>query len=260
MDLRKRGRTTWWERRPGGGWVVLALVGSRHNTPDLVEFYGEAACWPPGTWEFQCEFDGRDPGGDQPYAAANVPIDLDSRIPVPGAPALPEWRLGRDVDPALLADEVVAWARGAVARARTCCDDVDQALVELVDGPGWRGWRPTYAIAMLRATAPDHPRLPEIVEAKTASWRADPRPIGLRPYLEQWRAGAGLPAVALPTFWSASMLPHAVERFGSAQAAFRAGIGTTFHFADGLTSDEPPQGWLEEAPPPEPTKRGWWRR
>jgi hypothetical protein len=262
LGLRKQGRATWWEQRDNGSWVLLALVGSRHSTPELVEFHGEVAAWPPGTWEFECDFHGQDPGAGRPYVAANVPIDLDSRVPLIGEPGAPEWRLAPGTDPRALGAEVTTWAAGALERARRSCDDVEAALNELVDGPGWAGWRPTYAIAMLRAVAPDHPRLPEIVEARTESWRADPRPITLRSHLVDWRAGCGLPEVDLPTFWSPSMQRHSVERFGSAQAAFRAGFGTSFLYADGSESTEPPSGWLDEAPPPVPEsdRRTWWPR
>ena len=60
------------------------------------------------------------------------------------------------------------------------------------------------------------------------------------------------------------MQPHAVERYGSAQAAFRAGFGTSFQYADGTESSEPPPGWLDQAPSPLPDgrpRRRWpWRR
>ena len=74
--LRKRGRATWWEQRPGGGWVLVTLVRDKWNSKDRVEFWGEVACWPPGTWELTCELGGGD-ATELPFVAANAPIDVD---------------------------------------------------------------------------------------------------------------------------------------------------------------------------------------
>ena len=264
--LRKRGRATWWEHRPNGGWVLVTLFKDKWNSKDRVELWGEVVCWPPGTWEFTCEFGGRD-ATELPFVAANAPIDFDSRVPVPGE-STDAWVIDADADLDGVAVDVVGWTGAALERARAACDDVDVALEELVGRSGGRGWGATYAITMLRSVAPDHHRLPEIIELKTRDWAGDPRPIGLRPHLAAWRAEAGLPGLDdLPDIWTPAMLPHWVEKFGSAQAAYRAlGGRSQFNHADGTTSQTPPPGWLEAEPPETalpPVRdraRRWWRR
>jgi hypothetical protein len=228
--LRKRGRATWWEHRPGGGWVLLALRNDKWNSAEHVEFWGEAVCWPPGTWEFQCAFGGRDVT-DLPFVAANAPLELDSLFPAQAGRAANGWTIEAGVDLEALADAVVAWVDGALERARAACDDVDAALAALVHPEHYRGWGPSFAIAMLLAVAPDHPRLPEIVDGKTQSWSADPRPISLRPILQSWRATVGLPAVDdLPE----TLAPPTREH-------------------DGLREGP-------SVPPDQPPRRRWWRR
>jgi hypothetical protein len=163
--LRKKRRATWWERRPSGAWVLLALRNDKWNSAAEVRFWAEAVGWPPGTWELESEILGADPAG-QPYVAASSPLVLDLPLPVAGAPPGDAWLLSADVDPAVLAGDVTDW-----------CDQ------------------------------------------------------------------------ALPTFWTASMLPHLRERFATPQEAYRAGIGREFHYADGTSSPAPPPGWLEPPPP-----------
>ncbi|MGZ5417661.1 MAG: hypothetical protein ACXWDI_10800 [Nocardioides sp.] len=256
--LRKRGRATWWEHRPSGGWVLVTLVKGKWNSKHRVQFWGEVACWPPGTWELGCELSGGD-ATELPFVAANAPIDFDSRVTASGGSS-DGWVVDGEADPVAVADDVVGWTEVTLERARAACDDVDVALEELVDRSGGRGWGATYAIAMLRSVAPDHHRLPEIIDLKTRDWAVDPRPIILRPHLVAWRAEAGLPVIDdLPVFWTPAMLPHWVDKFGSAPAAYRAlGGRSTFTFSDGTTSEAPPAGWLE-AEPAAPVRR-WWRR
>jgi hypothetical protein len=253
--LRRKGRATWWEHRRSGGWVLLALRNDRWNSAAEVQFWGEAAGWPPGTWELEREILGADPA-EQPYVAANSPLVLDQRLPVPGAPPGDAWVLTADVDPAVLAGDVTAWCDQALTTLRAVVDDTDATVHRLVDVEPARVWEHVHAIGTMLATAPGHPRFAEVVERLTERWVADPRPITLRPYVERWRGEAGLPPVALPTFWTPSMLPHLRERFATPQEAYRAGIGRDFHFADGTSSTDPPPGWLEPTPPP-PTRRRW---
>ena len=259
--LRKRGRATWWEQRPSGGWVLVTLLKDKWNSKDRVEFWAEVVCWPPGTWEFTCELGGRD-ASELPFVAANAPIDFDSRVPAPGE-STDGWVIDADADLDGVAADVVGWTDATLERARAACDDVDAALEELVGRSGGRGWGATYAIAMLRSVAPDHDRLPEIIDLKTRDWAVDPRPISLRPRLVAWRAEAGLPVIDdLPDFWTPTMLPHWVEKFGSAQAAYQAlGGRSTFNHSDGTRSEAPPPGWLEAVPPePDEPARRWWQR
>ncbi|RYU10290.1 hypothetical protein [Nocardioides iriomotensis] len=258
--LRKKGRATWWERRSSGGWVLLALRNDKWNSADEVQFWAEAVGWPPGTWELVGEILGVDPAR-QPYVAANAPIALDLRIPDAGAgPARPEdaWLLTAGVDPAAVAVEVTAWFDEALRRLRADVDDPDEAVRRLVDTDRARVWEHVHALATMQAAGPGHPRFVEVVERLTERWAADPRPITLRPFVERWRAEAGLPPVDLPTFWTPSMLPHTRERFATPQDAYRAGIGRDFHYADGTSSTEPPPGWLGAAPPAAPARRRRW--
>ena len=257
--FRKKGRATWYDRRPGGGWVILALRNDKWNSAQEVQFWAEGSCWPPGTWQIRQTVLDRDPDAGDPNLDPTAPLAPDSRVATRVMPAHEAWTLRDGVDPADVAAEVVAWLLATGDDLRSVADDVE-VLVDRLVGDHDGVWQHTYAVAAMKTVADDHPRLAEAVERITRTWVVDPRPIGLRRHLERWREEAGLEPVDLPTFWSPSMMPTWRDRFPTPQDAVRAGVGTTFHHADGSTSDEPPPGWLGAVPAPAPRRRSWWSR
>ncbi len=203
--LRRQGKRTWFEQHPGSSWSswVLLEIMPHHTTRTTMGFTMGTAVWPPGTWEYCRQGVSAWASEATPYVAFNSPIYTTAHAVAPQL-----WpyehhrtlRLGEDLDPVM--DELLLLLLAALDWGRARCG-VDEALTYLTEGsPPHTHYRsPDYrqAIVMLRAAAPGHPRLPELVETFTERWRADPRPITLRDEIAAWRAGAGLPEVELPT-------------------------------------------------------------
>jgi hypothetical protein len=250
-----RSQHTWRRGTDDDGWICLQVQGSRHSTSTEVELTVNTFVWPPGTWPQHCALTGDDVA-TRPWVAFNAPVCARPREVAPElAPAGDWWVLdaGADLDrwgqdlTAFVADSALPWA----LRLLDPDTAVDRLLREAHAGAL------THALAVLtvvrrrQAAAESHAepapasartraRFAAVVEQLTATWVADPRPITLRPHVAAWRRAAGLPEVDLPTVWSPSMLPETVARFGSAEAARAAGIGTIMHSWDGRSWEDRP--------------------
>lgn len=234
--LRRQGKRTFYEQRPDSSWVLLEIM-LYHTTRTETQFSVTTCVWPPGTWL---------DAGTVPFVALNSPVTAR-----PEQVAAQLWqqdfhrvRLGDDLDAVMR--ELLVFLSAALEWGRRL-SEVEAAL-DFLTRPYDRGTHPyapqlRLAIAMLRAVAPRHHRLPELVETFTQQWKADPRPISLRGEIERWRADAGLPAAPdLPLYWHIAMLPSNVERFGWPGSAHRL-AGDDFHYADGSKTKTPPPGW-----------------
>lgn len=217
------------------GWVVLAVQRNRWNTAAEAGLWINEAVWPPGTFEWlrgQAHESQR--GSLRPFAAGDAP--LNSR---------PAEVLGPDVDPnahsvelredatpeevAAAGQRLAAYATAALSWSRAMRDPERFAERALETG------ELTYAVVSLRAACPRSPLLAPALDARTAAFQRDPRPVELGPTLRSWRAEAGLVDVELPAFWHTLMRRGPYRQYSSPRAMLDAGIGSgaEIHFADG---------------------------
>lgn len=252
--LRRQGKRTWREHRADDSWVVIEIQMSKWTTRTELGFTVNLGVWPPGTWAYCVA---RTPMWQDtaPDASATAPIWARPDLV---APALWPWHDFREVDLTAdfdqVVDETLRFMLTALewGRAHSDVDTAADFLTRPYDVDTHRhGPRLELAVAMLDSVAPGHPRLPELVEALTHTWVADPRPITLRGQIEQWRARCGLPPVDnLPWYWHPAMMKDWVDRFGWPDAAYLAAPDSQFYLADGSMTTTPPPDW-----PRKP--RGW---
>lgn len=220
---------TWRRGNAEQGWVLVQLQGDRHNTADRVAVTVNTVVWPAGSWDAHCAVAGRDPT-DRPFVAADAPVFARPLEVAPDrAPENSWWHLDSGTDLTEWSAHLVEFVTAAAVPWGVGLLD-PAAAVERLTARGWV-WDLVYALGVL-GHAGRSDQFAAVAEDLTRVWRADPRPITLRPHLLAWRRTAGLVDVALPEVWSPSMAPETVARFGSAEAARAAGVGVWMHSWD----------------------------
>jgi hypothetical protein len=161
--LGRTGKRVWWERRGDGSWVLLEIQISKHTTRTELGFTVNTLVWPPGTWARQ--------QADHPvYAAASVPeagsapICLRPHAVAPDRWPWPEFReIDLSADFAAVGAELREFLLIALEWGRAHAD-VEGALRTMTIPFGLNA---QWAIIMLRAAAPGHPMLRDLVDRHT---------------------------------------------------------------------------------------------
>jgi hypothetical protein len=160
----------WWEQHADGAWVLLEMQVSKWTTRRELGFTVNTAVWPPGTF---ADYQSRVPQWTEPLPPLSAaPISVRPRYV---AAQLWPWGDFREFDISADLDQVgtetlrfmlfaLDWARER--------SEVEAAL-DFLTQPYDREThpqvpRPDWAIAMLNAVAPQHPRLPSLLAMRQA--------------------------------------------------------------------------------------------